>query len=65
MKPRILIEVKDGNIIFIGSNTEDIEVSIIDHDWDDPVVNTYEPDSIMTDEGIDDYIKLELKTEEE
>ena len=49
MKPRILIEVKDGNIIFIGSNTEDIEVSIIDHEWYEPAFNTYEPDSIMTD----------------
>ena len=65
MKPRILIEVKDGNVVFIGSNTDDVDITILDHDWEYTQANTYEPDSIMTDEGIDDYIKLELKTEEE
>lgn len=65
MKPRILIEVKDGGIVFIGSNTDNVEIMILDHDWEEPQINSYEPDSVMTDEGLQDYIDREIKEDEQ
>jgi len=64
MKPRILIEVRGGIITFILSNTDNIEIVILDHDWEESQIYSYKPDSIMTDEGLDDYIKRELKEED-
>jgi len=57
---KLVIEIKNGNIVFIGSNTENVRICVIDHDIflndDQSADDEYEPDSIMTNEGISDYI---------
>ena len=60
-KAQIVIEVKDGSIIFIGS-TEPVQVAILDHDWevmseDECVIQNYEPDRLFTAEEIKTYIE--------
>lgn len=60
-KAQIVIEIKGGSIIFIGS-TEPVQVTIIDHDWAemgerDVVVNAYEPDRLFSPEEIKTYIE--------
>lgn len=55
MLTKLVIEVRGGNIVFIGSNTENVEIKIIDHDNDDQELSPYQPDSVMTNEGLDEY----------
>lgn len=54
----IIIEVRGGTVVFIGSNTQAVKITLIDHDWPEgPGKEELTPDSIMTDEGIEEYIE--------
>ena len=60
-KAQIVIEIKKGIVIFIGS-TEPIQVAIIDHDIpeeyeNDSVISNYDPDCLFTPEEIKTYIE--------
>ena len=59
MKPKILIEVKGGTIIFIGA-TQDIDITLLDHDWEEPAVSNLEADLLMTREAMDNKVNAEL-----
>lgn len=61
MKPKIFITIKGGYIQTLISNSE-IEVTILDKDIENrPGIENYIPDSIMTDEGFNDYKQREEK----
>ena len=61
MKTKIFITIKGGYIQSLVSNS-DIEVTILDKDIQNgPGIENYIPDSIMTNEGFNDYKEREIK----
>jgi len=60
----IVIEIKQGEIACIATNDENVKITLINHDenWQDK--STYQPDSVMTNEGLKEYIeKLQFDPE--
>lgn len=64
MKPHIIIEIRNGMLAAIHSNTQDIIIHAIDYDARPIEFNQYEPDSIMTEQGLADYMAKEMEAEE-
>lgn len=56
---KLIITVKGGLVTSIISNSKNIDVTILDYDNETLVSEYQSPDSIMTDEGISEYIKRE------
>lgn len=57
---KLFIEVRGGTIASMVSNSDDIQIQILD--WDNEMVelDKYQPDSVMTDEGFEDYVKKSI-----
>jgi hypothetical protein len=64
MKTQIVIEIQNGIIQFIGTNTENITITVIDKDCRPMEFDKSKPNSVMTDEGINAYIEKEKTAEE-
>ena len=58
MKSKIFITIKGGYIQALVSNS-DVEVTILDKDL--PGIENYIPDSIITDEGFNEYKEREIQ----
>ena len=54
----ITIVIKDGSVQRIISTTEQIEINVVDYD-SSSVEYDYRPDSIMTKEGMVEYLERE------
>ena len=55
-KLQLLLEIKNGTLIFTASTSNNIDITLIDHDWDEAVATRISIDKIMSHPAIKEYI---------